>query len=424
MQKQTFIIKNYSTNKFALPVRFDVEEKTIWLSQEELATLLESNVKTISRILLSIEKGENNNPRLSKMRITDSNLRVNIYNLEYVELSIQKIKGEKDNDFINWVTKIFESIELQNYEIICFSQDNLSLEVRISPDHETVWLNQDEIAKLFDTTQQNVSTHIINILDQGELEKVSVHKFFLLTGKDGKQHEIDFYNLDMILAIGYRVNSKQGIAFRKWANGVLKDYLIKGYAINEKRLNSLGKTVDIQNRMLASTLSIDFQELSNVISEYTRALDLLDDYDHQSLKKPKGHETTYQLSYKDAREMIDKMKFNLTSDLFGREKEEGKLEGILAAVHQHVFGQEVYPSLEEKAAHLLYFLVKDHPFYDGCKRIAATLFLEFLNRNGVLIKNNKLLISNDALVAITLLTAESNPDEMEIIVSVIMNLLV
>ena len=172
------------------------------------------------------------------------------------------------------------------------------------------------------------------------------------------------------------------------------------------------------------TMDVDYQELSSVISEYTRALDLLDDYDHQQLSKPKGSETIYRLTYEDAIDVISSMKYGQTSTIFGVEKEEGKLNGILEAVYMNVFGQEAYPSLEDKAAHLLYFLVKDHPFYDGCKRIAATLFLEFLNRNHALIKNGHLIISNDALTAITLLTAVSNPDEMETIVSVIENILV
>ena len=228
----------------------------------------------------------------------------------------------------------------------------------------------------------------------------------------------------MILSIGYRVNSERGIAFRKWANSVLKDYLIKGYAVNEKRLASLGKTIEIQNKMLSMTMDVDYAELSSVISEYTRALDLLDDYDHQQLSKPKGSETIYRLTYEDAIGVISSMKYGQNSTIFGVEKEEGKLNGILEAVFQNIFGQEVYPSLESKAAHLLYFLVKDHPFYDGCKRIAATLFLEFLNRNHALVHNGHLLISNDALTAITLLTAVSNPDEMETIVAVIENILV
>ncbi|MCR4661854.1 MAG: Fic family protein [Clostridia bacterium] len=176
--------------------------------------------------------------------------------------------------------------------------------------------------------------------------------------------------------------------------------------------------------MLASVLNIETYELSEVIKTYTNALDLLDDYDHQRINKPKGNETIYRLEYDEARKIIDSMKFNNDSTLFGLEKEKGKLEGILETIYQNVFGTELYPTLEDKAAHLLYFLVKDHPFADGCKRIAATLFLEFLNKNKRLIRNGKIIISNNTLVAITLLTAESNPEEMELMVNVIMHLLI
>ena len=176
--------------------------------------------------------------------------------------------------------------------------------------------------------------------------------------------------------------------------------------------------------MLAYSLNIDKEELAKVINEYTRALDLLDDYDHQTLVKPKGEKAAYVMSYQEARDIIDSMKFNEMSNVFGVEKEQGKLNGIIEQVYQNVFGQELYPSIEEKAAHLLYFLVKDHPFADGCKRIAATLFINFLFRNNHLYRNNKQIISNEALVAITILTAESNPNEMDIIINLIMNLLV
>ena len=200
--------------------------------------------------------------------------------------------------------------------------------------------------------------------------------------------------------------------------------MIKGYAANEKRLIALNKTIDIQTRMLSYALDIDKDELLKVIEGYTRALDLLDDYDHQALAKPKGTVSDYVLTYEEAREIINFMKFNEKSDIFGIEKEEGKLNGIIQQIYQDVFGQQLYPTVEEKAAHLLYFLVKDHPFVDGCKRIAATLFINFLFRNGILQKNNRQIISNEALVALTILTAESNPDEIEIITKLIANLLV
>lgn len=205
---------------------------------------------------------------------------------------------------------------------------------------------------------------------------------------------------------------------------MLKEYLIQGYSVNEKRINYLNKTIEIQNKILASSLNIDEASLVNVVNEYTKALDLLDDYDHQCVSKPNGRKTVYKLEYDECRKIIDSMKFGDTSQVFGVEKEQGKLNGIFAAIYQDVFGQEVYSSLEEKAAHLLYFLVKDHPFVDGCKRIAATLFLEFLNRNNTLVKSGKMIISNDTLVAITVLTAESKHEEMDVVIKLIMNFLI
>ena len=310
--------------------------------------------------------------------------------------------------------------KMDKFELVRFTDNGFELDVRADLQHDTVWLTQEEIARLFGAARSTVTYHINNIFSSEELDKnTSVEKF----DERVNYRPSKFYNLDVILAVGYRIKSQRGIAFRRWANEILKDYLIKGYAIDQKHLEALGKTIDIQNRMLAYSLNIDKEELSKVINEYTRALDLLDNYDHQCLEKPKGSKSEYVMTYKEAREIIDSMKFNEMSNVFGVEKEQGKLNGIIEQVYQNVFGQELYPSLEEKAAHLLYFLVKDHPFADGCKRIAATLFINFLYKSNHLYRNNKQIISNEALVAITILTAESNPNEMEIIVKLITNLL-
>ena len=310
---------------------------------------------------------------------------------------------------------------MDKFELVRFTDNGFELDVRADSTNETVWLTQEEMALLFDVDRTRITRHINNIIKDKELdEKSNVRK----THFPSSDKLVKLFNLDMIISVGYRVKSKRGIIFRRWANSVLKDYLIKGYAINEKRLEALGKTVDIQNRMLASTLHIDCEELSNVILAYTNALELLDDYDHQAVKEISGRKAIYKLTYNDCRTIIDSMNFSKTSNLFGVEKEEGKLNGILAAVYQEVFGQEVYSTLESKAVHLLYFLVKDHPFYDGCKRIAATLFLEFLNKNHALFKDGKLVLSNDALVAMTLLIAESNPEEMEMITKVFTHLII
>ena len=319
-------------------------------------------------------------------------------------------------------------IYMDKFDIVKFVDNDFELDVRTDKVNDTVWLNTEDISLLFGRDYKTIRKHINNALKEELDEKVVVAKFANTT-KHGaiesktQTHEVDYYNLDMIISVGYRVNSQRGIIFRRWANKVLKEYLIQGYSINNKRLEKLNKVIDIQNKMLASALNIDSYELTEVIKTYTNALDLLDDYDHQRLEKPKGNDTIYKIEYNEARKIIDSMKFNNDSNLFGVEKENGKLNGILEAVYQNVFGTELYPTIEDKAAHLLYFLIKDHPFADGCKRIAATLFLEFLNKNKRLVKNGKLVISNNTLVAITLLTAESKPDEMEIIINVIMHLL-
>lgn len=278
-----------------------------------------------------------------------------------------------------------------------------------------------KIAALFEQNKSTIAERINNIFSSEELDKNTSVGF---SDESTNHRPSKYYNLDVILSVGYRVNSKRGIAFRRWANKILKEYLIQGYSVNEKRINYLNKTIEIQNKILASSLNIDEASLVNVVNEYTKALDLLDDYDHQCVSKPNGRKTVYRLEYDECRKIIDSMKFGDISQVFGVEKEQGKLNGILAAIYQDVFGQEVYSSLEEKAAHLLYFLVKDHPFVDGCKRIAATLFLEFLNRNNALVKSGKMIISNDTLVAITVLTAESKPEEMDVVIKLIMNFLI
>ena len=312
-------------------------------------------------------------------------------------------------------------------DIVIFKNGELELQVNVSPDLETVWLNRDQMSDLFDRDIKTIGKHISNIFKEGELDKEVVVAKFATTTKHGaikgktQTKNVEFYNLDVIISVGYRVKSQRGIAFRKWATSILKDYMIKGYAVNEKRLEILNKTIDIQTKMLASTLELDESEVLNVIEAYQNALSLLDDYDHGSLSKPKGTDSMYRLTYEECRKLIDKMKFE--SAVFGVEKEEGKLNGILAAVYQNVFGQELYPSIEEKAANLLYFLIKDHPFADGCKRIGATIFLEFLNKNHHLIIDGKQVISDSALVAITLMIAESRPEEKETMVKLVMNFL-
>ena len=305
-----------------------------------------------------------------------------------------------------------------------FYDGSFELDVRVSAYENTVWLTLDQIASLFEKDKSTVSRHIKNIFSEGELDREAVVVNYATTASDGKTYQVDYYNLDLIISVGYRVKSKRGIAFRKWATSVLNDYLLKGYAENRRLLEAQGKTIELQTRMIAHLTETDEKELMDVINRYTEALDLLDDYDHQCLVRPKGNKGYVQLSYEECKEIINSMKFGLSSDVFGTEKTKGALEGILGSVYQSVFGADVYPTVEEKAATLLYFLVKDHPFNDGCKRIGATLFLAFLQKNGLLFTpEEKMVISNGALVAITLMIAESRPEEKDIMVTLVMNLL-
>ena len=306
-------------------------------------------------------------------------------------------------------------------EIVIFESKDKEVRLSVSVDGKDVWLNRQQMADLFDRDVKTIGKHINNALKE-ELED-SVVANFATTANDGKTYKIDHYNLDMIISVGYRVKSNRGVEFRRWANGILKQYILNGYAINEKRLQALQKTVDIQTKMIADTMEIEAEDVLKAVSLYTDALQLLDQYDHQTLEKPVGKQPVYRITYDDCRTMINHMEDSFKSDVFGVEKEVGKVEGILAAVYQDVFGGEVYPSLEEKAANLLYFMIKDHPFADGCKRIAASLFLEFLNRNNALFKDGRKVISDGALVAITLMIAESDPKEKDIMTMMVMNLL-
>ena len=316
---------------------------------------------------------------------------------------------------------------VRNNELVMFHDGVFELDVRVSAAENTVWLTLDQIAFLFEKDKSTVSRHIKNIFSEGELEygaTVAKNAIVQTEGTREVQRFIEYYNLDVIISVGYRVKSKRGIAFRKWATTVLNDYLLRGYAENRRLLEAQGKTIELQTRMIAHLPETDEEELMTVVNHYTEALDLLDDYDHQCLIRPKGNRGYVQLSYEECREIISSMKFSSSSDVFGTEKTEGALKGILGSVYQSVFGEDVYPTVEEKAATLLYFLVKDHPFNDGCKRIGATLFLAFLQKNGMLFSaSGKMIISNGALVAITLMIAESRPEEKDIMVTLVMNLI-
>ena len=307
-------------------------------------------------------------------------------------------------------------------EMIIYKDGELELAVEVSQDMETLWLNRQQLSKLFDRDIKTIGKHINNALKE-ELDS-SVVANFATTATDGKTYKVDYYNLDMIISIGYRVKSNRGIAFRKWANSIIKNYIVQGYAINEKRLKALDRVVEIQSNIIADVLEIDAKEVFLVIQKYANALELLDDYDHQEVRKPTvSNQVLDKLTYKECKELITSMSFNSSSTIFGQEKSPGVLKGIIDSIYQSAFGEDAYPSIQEKAANLLYFIVKDHPFTDGCKRIAASVFLYFLNKNKLLFKDGQKIISDSTLVAITLLLAESKPEEKEIMINIIMNFL-
>ena len=305
-------------------------------------------------------------------------------------------------------------------EIMIFETKDNEIKLTVPVENETVWLTQAQMTELFQVDRTVITRHVNNVFKENELiRERNVQKMHI----PNSDRPVQFYSLEVIISVGYRVKSNRGVEFRQWANSVLKQYIMQGYAINEKRLAALQRTVDIQTKMLASTLEVDEAELLKAVNLYTNALMLLDQYDHQSLKKPTGNKPIYRITYEDCRNMVNAMEDSFHSDVFGVEKEKGKVEGILAAVYQSAFGEDAYPSLEEKAANLLYFMIKDHPYADGCKRIAASLFLEFLVRNNVLYEKGQKRISDGALVAITLMIAESDPKEKDIMVNLVMNLL-
>ena len=306
-------------------------------------------------------------------------------------------------------------------EIVIFEDQNVKLNVNMKDD--TVWLSLDQMATLFGRDKSVISRHIKNALEE-ELDN-SVVANFATTAKDGKIYRVDYYNLDMIISVGYRVKSKNGIIFRKWANKIIKDYLLKGYAVNKKRLEYLEKTVqliDIAGRIDSKLEGNEAQEIIRVINNYSNALNMLDDYDHKRIVKPKGTNDKKKLTYEECLDIVNKLKFNNDSDLFALERNKG-LSSIIATIYQTFDGKELYPTTQEKAANLLYLVTKNHVFIDGNKRIAATLFIYFLRFYNILYGEAGQRIDNNTLVAITLLIAQSNPKEKETLIDLVMNFL-
>ncbi len=308
-------------------------------------------------------------------------------------------------------------------EIIIFENQNVKLEVNMKD--ETVWLNREQIAKLFDRDIKTIGKHINNALKE-ELDKSTVANFATVQKEGNREvtRQIEYYNLDMIISVGYRVKSKNGIIFRKWATNILKDYMLKGYAVNQKRLDYLEKTVkliDIATRS-HETNDENIKEVLNVINNFSKGLDILDNYDHRNFEKIKGRKSDKMITYQNCLDLIDLLKFNETSDIFALERDKG-LNSIINNIYQSFDGEDVYQTIEEKAANFLYLIVKNHAFIDGNKRIAATLFIYFLHFYNILTIENKDVIDNNTLAALTILIAESNPKEKNIMIDLIMNIL-
>ncbi len=307
-------------------------------------------------------------------------------------------------------------------EIILFKNQNVKLEVNMKD--ETVWLTQEQMGILFGKSRSTINEHIKNIYKEKELdEQETLRKF---GNSEFSAKSTNYYNLDMIISVGYRVNSKNGIIFRKWATKVLKDYMIKGYAVNQKRLEYLEKTIkliDIAGRIDTELTGIEAQEIIKVINNYSNALNLLDDYDHKKITKPNGTKNNKKITYEDCKNIVSQLEFGNDSDLFALERDEG-LKSIIADIYQSFDGKDLYSTIEEKAANFLYLITKNHTFIDGNKRIAATLFIYFLKFYNILYNEKGQVIDNNTLVAITLLIAESNPKEKDVLIDLVMNFLV
>lgn len=312
----------------------------------------------------------------------------------------------------------------QKKELVIFETKDHAVKLEVPVNEETVWLNRQQMAELFDRDVKTIGKHINNAFLE-ELDKQVVVAKFATTTQHGaienktQTHMVEFYNLDVIISVGYRVKSKRGVEFRKWANSVLKQYILQGYAVNNHRIAQLGEVIKIMKR---TEDSLDGKQVLSVIEKYSDALEMLDSYDHQTMTRPKGNPATYTLDYEECMQVISQMRFGNESELFGKEKDDS-FRGSIGNIYQSFGGQELYPSLEEKAAHLLYFVTKNHSFLDGNKRIAAAMFLYFLDKNGVLFVDGKKLIENHTLVALTIMIAESKPVEKDMMITVIMNCL-
>ncbi len=305
-------------------------------------------------------------------------------------------------------------------EIVIFETEDKMITIPVAVEQDTVWLNRNQMAKLFDRDIKTIGKHINNALkEELECDPTTVAKFATVQ-KEGErevERQIEYYSLDVVISVGYRVKSKRGVEFRRWANSVLKQYILQGYAVNDNRIKQLGEVIRIMKR---TENELDSRQVLSVIEKYSSALDLLDSYDHQNMSRPEGNRAMYVLSYEECMDVIQSMRFGDESDLFRKEKDDS-FKGSIGNIYQSFGGTDIYESLEEKAANLLYLVTKNHSFFDGNKRIAATMFLYFLDKNEALFIDGQKKIEDATLVALTIMIAESRPEEKEMMISVIMN---
>lgn len=322
-------------------------------------------------------------------------------------------------------------------EIILYKSPDGDLAIDVVLEEETVWLTFEQICKLFTKAKSTISYHINSVFNEGELERVSTVRKFRTVQIEGKRfiaRDLEHYNLDVIISVGYRVKSRRGTQFRIWANKVLKDYLLKGYALNERKLKEQNERLHELEKLIDSFSAVAeknkleqdvFSGILKVVSDYTHALALLDQYDYQSLKiKATTKEEQFKISYSNAKKVIDELRNKFSSsNLFGKEKD-NSFKSSITTIYQTFNGRDLYPSVEEKAANLLYFIIKNHSFVDGNKRIGASIFLWFLDKNKILYKAaGEKRIADNALVALCLMIAESDPKEKDIMIKVVVNLI-
>jgi len=317
-------------------------------------------------------------------------------------------------------------------EIVIYKDGEIELPAKV--DKESIWVSQKQLCELFDRDKSVISRHLRNIFKSGELDKNSVVVKNATTASDGKTYQVEYYNLDVIISVGYRVNSLKATKFRQWATKVLKRYIIKGYALNQEKIKQRFSEFERESELLTKVIkNNELQELEakgflEIITKYTKSWILLNRFDEQSLEIPKGSEAKFILDYDEAKEAIAELKKDLMSkkeatDIFGIERE-NSLKGIIRNIYQTFGGVDLLPSIEEKAANLFYYIVKDHPFADGNKRIGSFLFILFLSKNNYLYDSNKeLKINQNALVALALLIATSKADEKDLIIKLLINLL-